>query len=258
MPVQSETNIPTFEGYVEEYSTAPDRAEAPHYMRCFCSTTWIKSECGGILSRMVITYAGGYCFKLTSGDTTIAVNPPSGASFFKVSKFGADVVLVATHHPDWSGVETASHGGKEPFVIRGPGAYEVGDVTATGYASEGALGGETNEYANTIYNVLFDGMDILFLGALSTGKLSHEVRSNLDEVDIVFVPVGGKTLDPKTAHDLVVSLEPKLIVPYAVGARDELKLFLKTAGAPDSKPVDKLTLRSKDIALMSGEIALIE
>ena len=42
---------------------------------------------------MVITYAGGNCFKLSAGDVTLALNPPSARSQVKVSKFGADVIL---------------------------------------------------------------------------------------------------------------------------------------------------------------------
>lgn len=214
---------------------------------------------------MVITYAGGYCFKLSSGDTTIAINPPSSKSAHKVSKFGSDIVLISANHPDWDGEETATHGSKDPFVVRGPGAYEIGDVVVTAYASEGALvkglpadRQETSGYGNTIYAVEFDGMKVLVLGALSSAKLPQEARSDIDGVDIVFVPVGGETLAPKDAHDLVVSLEPKLIIPYSVGKSDELKAFLKSEGATDVKAVDKVTLRAKEVSMMSGDIALLK
>lgn len=207
---------------------------------------------------MILTAVGKHGFKLASGDTTIAVNPPSSKSAEKVPKFGADIVLISAHHPDWDGEETASHGDKEPFVVRGPGAYEVGDVVVTGYASEGALGKETSEFGNTVYFVEFDGMRLLILGALSSGKLSQEIRSGIDAVDVVFVPVGGETLGAKEAHDLVVSLEPKLVIPYVVDGDADLKEFLKTAGASSVKPVEKLTLRAKEVALMSGEVAVLQ
>ena len=207
---------------------------------------------------MVITYAGGYCFKLSAGNTTVALHPPSAKSVHKVPKFGADVVLIPAAHEDWDGEETAAHGEKDPFVIRGPGAYEVGDVVVAGFSSEGSLSGESNDYANTIYLVEFDGMKVLVLGALSSAKLSQDVRSNLDEVDIVFTPVGGPTLNPKEAHELVVSLEPRIIIPYSADGPEELKSFLKTAGAPDMKPVEKFTIRPKEISLMEGEVVVLQ
>lgn len=209
-------------------------------------------------THMIITALGPNGFKVSSGDTTIAVNPPSSSSAHKVAKFAADLVLISTPHPDWDGEETASHGDSEPFVARGPGAYEVGEVVVNGFASEGALAGESSPYANTVYLITFDGMTMLVLGALSSTKLPQELRSNIDTVDIVLVPVGGATLDPKAAHDLVVSLEPKLVIPYAVGAAAERAQFLKIAGASSIKPVEKLTLRAKEVALMSGDIALLE
>src|SRR3989344_5261790 len=135
---------------------------------------------------MIITHAGGYCFKLVAGATTIAVNPPKAESAFKVPKFGSDVVLISTADPDWDGVETATHGEKEPFVVRGPGAYEIGEVVVDGYATDG--------FANTLYALEFDGMHVLILGALASSKLPQEVREELDDVDIVFVPVGGAGL----------------------------------------------------------------
>lgn len=207
---------------------------------------------------MVITYLGGNCFKLSAGDTTIAVNPPAATSKHKVSKFGSDIVLISAHHSDWNGEETASHGTKEPFVVRGPGAYEVGDVVITGYASSGVLEKDTNEYANTVYLLQFDGMRVLLLGALASAKLPQELRADLNDVDIIFAPLGEKTLDAKGAHDLVVALEAKLVIPYATDTGSDLKAFIKTAGADDVKPVEKLTLRAKELATMSGDIALLK
>ncbi len=211
------------------------------------ATTWYNIA-------MVITYVGGYCFKISAGDTTLAINPPSASTKFNVSKFGADVVFIPTADPTWSGEETATHGDKEPFIIQSPGAYEVGDMVATGFASEGAEG----PFGNTIYNFEFDGMRVLLLGALASPKLSQEVRSNIDEVHIVFVPLGGGTLDPKEAHELVVSLEPNVIIPYAVNGGDDLKLFLKTAGAHEVKPVEKFTIRAKEIVEMQGEVVVLQ
>ena len=45
---------------------------------------------------MVISYAGGECFKVSQGDLTIAFNPPAKGSTLASSKFGADIALVVT------------------------------------------------------------------------------------------------------------------------------------------------------------------
>lgn len=208
---------------------------------------------------MIITYAGGHCFKLSSGSTTMAINPPSQQSPLKIPKFSADVVLIAGAHPDWDGEETASHGAHEPFVIRGPGAYEVGDIVVNGYSSEGSFGGEVSDNKNTVYSVLFDGLHILILGGLTSQKLSPAARADIDNVDILFVPVGEYTLDAKSAHSITTSLEPRLTIPFKVGkGGNDIQEFLKAAGAADVKPVEKITLRTKEVQEMEGEIALLK
>ncbi|MDE2078778.1 MAG: MBL fold metallo-hydrolase [Patescibacteria group bacterium] len=207
---------------------------------------------------MVIQRIGGYGFKISAGATTVAVNPPSQRSKkFKVSKFGADVVLVSVPHSDWNGVETATHGEKEPFVIQGPGAYEVGDVTVTGYATRGEYDDVLSDVGNTIYIVEMDGIRVLVLGALAEPKLPAEVRSELDTIGIILTPIGDGTLGPKEAHELVTSVEPKAVIPYAVGGEDDVKAFLKAEGETGVKPEEKFTVRAKELAAMDGAVVLL-
>ena len=208
---------------------------------------------------MIIQKVGPHSFKLSAGPITVAVNPPSPRSKkFKVSKFGADVVLISVPHEDWNGVETATHGEKEPFVIQGPGSYEAGDVSVVGYATAAAYGGVISEVGNTIYLVSMDGIRVLILGALSEGKLPADVRSELDGVGIVLVPVGEASLDPKAAHELVTSIEPNAVIPDAVTDEKAIAAFLKAEGETGIKPADKFTVRPKELAAMDGDVVLLE
>jgi L-ascorbate metabolism protein UlaG (beta-lactamase superfamily) len=208
---------------------------------------------------MIVQKVGGYCFKLSAGPVTVAVNPPSIRSKkHKVSKFGADVVIVSVPDVDWNGVETATHGEKEPFVISGPGAYEVGEVSVSGYATPGDYGDAISDVGNTIYVVSMDGIRVLVLGAMSVSKLPPEVRSELDNIGIVLVPVGGGTLDPKEAHELVTSIEPNVVIPYAVGEEKDIVAFLKAEGETGLKPLDKFTVRAKELSTMDGDVILLQ
>ncbi len=82
---------------------------------------------------MVITHHGGQCFKVSFGDTTLAFDPISKQSKLGGAvKFGADVALISLRHPNFNGADQVAFGNKEPFVINGPGEYEVGDMTARG------------------------------------------------------------------------------------------------------------------------------
>jgi len=209
---------------------------------------------------MVITYHNGECIKVSQGDLTLAFNPPAKESPLKVAKFGADIVLVSFPHPDFNGVDTASLGDKNPFVISGPGEYDVKGVAVRGFGSMGTYGGKTS--INTIYTVSLEGFLLCFLGALGTEELPLEAKQDIDDIDILFLPIGGEgVLDYASAYKLAVKLGPKLIIPIhygAVGQKDTLKLFLKEAGAEETKPLDRLTVKRKDVEGKEAEIVVLE
>jgi L-ascorbate metabolism protein UlaG (beta-lactamase superfamily) len=208
---------------------------------------------------MIITYFGAEFFKVQFGDTTLAFNPISKESKLKPSRFGADIVLSTTHHVDFNGVDQVSHGDKNPFVISGPGEYEVKEVFIKGLASESKYGDK--DLINTIYTVSLENMNICFLGAINTPELKNETVEALDEIDILFVPIGGEgVLDPAKAYKLAVSLEPKIIIPMHygdIGMKDALKTFLKEAGETP-KAEAKLTLKKKDLEGKEGDIMLLD
>lgn len=199
---------------------------------------------------MILTYHGRDMVKAQAGDTVMAVNPISKASKHKTAKFGADVALVSVNDADHNGVEEVTFGNKIPFVASGPGEYEVKDIFIKGFLSK-ADGGSIN----TIYSVLFDNINLCFLGALVDDELPEEATESLIDIDILFVPI-GEGLPAAKAYKLAVSLEPKIIIP--LGEDGELKSFLKEAGVSASQSLDKLTLKKKDLDGKEGEIVLLK
>lgn len=197
--------------------------------------------------------------KVQFGDTTIAFNPVSKDSKLKTAKFGADVVLSSINHEDMNGMDQVSFGEKKAFAISGPGEYEVKGVFIKGLPSESGYGGEKR--INTIYMVTLEGMNICFLGAVNTPELPSETDEAIDEVDVLFVPIGGEgVLDPAKAYKLAVSIGPKIIIPMHygdVGSKDALKAFLKEAGE-NPKPEPKLTLKKKDLDGKDADVIVLE
>ncbi|MBX4192094.1 MBL fold metallo-hydrolase [Candidatus Parcubacteria bacterium] len=203
---------------------------------------------------MVITYHGGQNFKITQGDLTLSFNPPSKDSKLQSSKFGSDIVLSTLNHEDFNGVENASFGDRAPFVINGAGEYEVKGVAVRGFASESNYDGKKS--INTLYSVSLEGMNLCFLGALSTATLPPSAKQELDDIDILFLPIGDEgMLDYDEAYKLAVQLEPKAIIPMHYKP-ESLKAFLKEAGE-DVKPIDKLTIRKKDLEGKESEIVVL-
>lgn len=204
---------------------------------------------------MIITHHGGQCFKVSFGDTTLAFDPISKKSKLTPVKFGSDVAFISLYHPDFNGADQVAHGNREPFVIEGPGEYEVGEVTARGYGVETTY--DKEKRINTIYQVVLEGMNMVFLGALGDPEIDPKILGELGNIDILFVPIGGgDVLEVPQASKLAVKLEAKLIIPMHYDAV-ALKAFLKEESAEDTKPVDKLTLKKKDVETMTGQIAVL-
>ncbi len=207
---------------------------------------------------MVITYQGGAFVKVQFGDITIAVNPISKDSKkLKPSRFGADIALVSVNDNDFAGVDQVSFGEKKAFAITGPGEYEIKGVFIKGFKSESKYGGE--DRINTIYTVNLENMNICFLGGLAGKDLPSEVAEAIDDVDVLFVPIGADgVMAPTDAYKLAVKLEPKLIIPLYFGNTAALKSFLKEAGEESQKPQDKLTLKKKDLEGKEADVVVLE
>lgn len=205
---------------------------------------------------MVISYHGGQCFKVSFGSTTLAFNPIAKKSKLDQVKFGADAAFVTMWHPDFNGVEQMAHGAKQPFVVDGPGEYEIGNVTARGFGVLTKY--DKEERYNTIYQVHLEDMNIVFLGGISTPDIDPKILGEFGDIDILFVPIGGgDVLEVPQASKLAVKLEARLIIPMQYDAA-ALKAFLKEGGNEDIKTVDKLTLKKKDVHAMEGEVAVLK
>ena len=77
----------------------------------------------------------------------------------------------------------------------------------------------------------------------------------------MIVTIGGEgTLTAQEAYKLAVKRESALIIPIvfgSVGEKDALKTFLKEAGDDSQKPMDKLTVKKKDVTGKQGEVVVL-
>lgn len=214
---------------------------------------------------MIITYFGKQFFKIQQGEMVLAFNPVSKGSKTGISAhFGADIAMITTNHPDYNGIEQLSHGERAPFVITGPGDYEIKEIFIKGVLSNALI--ENKKYINTIYLFDIDGINIAFLGALSDAEFSKESREAINSPDILFIPIGGdksgkgketNMLDAKSAAKLTSSLEPRLVIPMDYDDAS-LKAFLKEMGEEKAEVVDKLTLKRKDLDNKEGEVVVLK
>ena len=208
---------------------------------------------------MVITYYGGEFFKVQFGDTVLAFNPPSKKSKYKSGRFSADIVLSSLNHDDFNGTDTVNGAGKDTFVITGPGEYEIAGTVIKALPSTSLY--DVKEMINTIYLVSLENMNLCFLGPLGSTELPADTASQIDEIDILFIPIlGDGILGASEAYKYAVKLEPRLIIPMHFNTLkdDSIKTFLKEAGDDSVKPQDKLTVKLKDLKDKSGDVVVLK
>ena len=208
---------------------------------------------------MIISYHNHEFFKVQFGDTILAFNPISKDSKLKGARFGADVALSSLNHPDFNGVENVTFGERAPLAIFGPGEYEVKGVFVRGFSVKTTY--EKEDRIATLYLVNLEGMNLCFAGPIKTREFDKNLMAALEEIDVLFVPIGGgDVLAANEAYKLAVALEPKLIIPMhydEAGGKAALKAFFKEGGESEVKPVDKLTLKKKDLEGKEGEIVVL-
>lgn len=202
---------------------------------------------------MVITYYGGLCLKIQSGETVLAFDPPSKESKLKSPRFQTNVVLVNLNHKDCNGYENMSGKieGKEPVLISGPGEYETGGTYIGGVA----------QGINTIYTLTLEDIKICHLGAFQGSEVTAEIKGQVGVVDVLFVPVGGESeLSPEDAVKVASKFEAKVIIPlyyFSEGKQEMLHKFIKEIGKEGAKPEEKLTIKKKDIIEKEDEVTVL-
>lgn len=209
---------------------------------------------------MVISWFGLSCFRLQmkSGTDVALVTDPfdSGKTGLRLPRnFGADIVTVSSHdalHGHTSAVSGSGNG--KPFVISGPGEYEVKGVFVTGVAS-GA------KSRITLYRIAAEEMRVVHMGALMEPPTAEEI-DRLGDVDVLLVSIAGAgDFGPKQMAGVVAAMEPRVVIPmqYEIpGLAISLPkpdAFLKELGSPKVAPEEKVRLLRKD--LPEGEMRVI-
>ena len=208
---------------------------------------------------MVITYFGDRFLKIQYGDTVIGINPPAkGAPLSsKISTFGADIAVSTSNDIAVSGADTLRFGDRIPFVVDGPGSYEVKEV----YISGGILG-KNESRIESAFSITLEGMSVAVLGTVSSSEIPMATREMLSNPDILIIPVSVKgSLSTKDLAKFALSLEPMIIVPVSYGenvSSTDLKSFIKDCGEDSPEVVEKLTLKKKDLDGKDGNIIIIK
>jgi len=198
---------------------------------------------------MDIYHLGHSAFRIKGKSVTVVIDPYNASIGFKFPKHvTADIVTLSHDHADHNAIGEIEG---SPFVISGPGEYEVKGVGVIGIGTYHDDVKGQKRGRNTIYRIDIDDVAIVHLGDLGH-ELSKETLEELGNVDILLVPCGGYyTIDAEMATKVVGDIEPCVVIPmhYKTSAHDPkmfgeltgVDAFLKELGAGDIAPVAKFS-----------------
>lgn len=196
---------------------------------------------------MDIFYLGQASFRIKGKQASLVIDPFDNQIGIKFPKVEADIVAVTHDHFDHNAISAV---GGEPYVVSGPGEYEVKGVEIVGVSSfhDDKKGEERGR--NTIYNFKIDRINVAHLGDLGQESLSNDQLEEIGNVDILLIPVGGfYTIDASAASKIASQLEPKIIIPMHYADSDSnikelegVEKFLKEMGKENIEPAPKLTI----------------
>ncbi len=209
---------------------------------------------------MEIFPLGHSSFRLRGKRATVITDPygESGLSVKFPKHVEADIVTISHDHED----HNASHLVEgNPFVIRGPGEYEIKGISVIGVSSfhdaeEGVKRGK-----NTMYRIEIDGVKILHLGDLGHVLSSSQV-DQIDTVDVLIIPIGGTyTIDAEKAAQVISDIEPRIVIPMHDARSNKdlvaVDVFLKQMNKEGITAVPKLTV-SKDKLPQEMQVVVLE
>ncbi len=209
---------------------------------------------------MEITWYGHSCFRITErGQTAVVCDPYDSQNVgYQPLKLKADIVTVSHESPSHSFVKAVKG---EPYVINGPGEYEIGGVFITGLRTDQHKKRENGQSVNTLYLIDFGGINIVHLGDMVQVPSQAEVES-LGPVHIALVPVGDAgSLNAAKASEAISLFEPNIVIPMHYGTPgtilklDPIGKFLKEMGlsAVETMP----SLKVANVAALPEETQVI-
>lgn len=190
---------------------------------------------------MEIVYLGHSSFLLKFKEVKVVCDPFGKSVGFRQAKIRADIVTVSHDHEDHDDLNQVEG---SPMIIKGPGEYEIKEVSITGISSyhDNKEGKERGK--NTIYMFDIDELKVCHLGDLGH-ELTDKQLKQMGNVDILLVPVGGEyTLNPEQAKKVVNQVEPSIVIPMHYRTKDHSKNFEKLATV--SQFVEEMGLERKN------------
>lgn len=204
---------------------------------------------------MFITWHGLSCFEITAktskGEVTILIDPYDNETGLRFPRtLEAPLVLSSHDEKDANNISAVSG---HPFIVNGPGEFEVKDVFVYSISARTKGDEKTKGMENLLFRIEAEDMRLAHLGAIDR-PLTDDELSQLENIDILMLPVGGgRVLSPKTAAEVLGEIEPRIVIPmtHAIENMKEklagVEDFCKALGACKSERMQRYKVTRKDL-----------
>lgn len=215
---------------------------------------------------MKITWHGQSLFELITkpkqnDEIKIVIDPFDESLGLRVPKLEANILLVSHDHHDHSNVKAVSG---SPFLIEGPGEYEVKGIYIKGIPAfhDNSLGKERGKV--TIFTIETEEIKVCHLSDFGQAELTEQQLEEIGEVNVLMIPVGGTyTIGSKEASRIINQIEPQIIIPmhYQIPKLKEklegLDKFLKVMGIKNPEHLNKLSIKKRDISEEKTKVIIL-
>lgn len=199
---------------------------------------------------MEITWYGLSCFRLAERGYASVITDPYDhrETSLNPAQLSADIVTVSHNAPGLTYLKAAAG---MPYMIHGPGEYEVGGVFITGIQTGGQKDSETER--NTLYVFDYDSLTAAHLGDLNRVPSQSEIEA-MGTINIVMVPVGSSMgLNAARAAEVIGMIEPNIVIPMHYASEegkiplDSLTKFLKEMGVSEARTQPSLKIAKNSL-----------
>ena len=201
---------------------------------------------------MEVSWLGHSCFQIKGSRATVITDPYSPDLGYTLGEHSANIVTVSHQHAGHSYVQGIAG---DPRQVTGPGEYEISGVLIIGLATYHDQARGSQRGKNTIYLMDIDEISVCHLGDLGH-VLSAEQVEEIDEVDVLLIPVGAvSTINAALAAEVVRQISPKVVVPmhYQTPALkstlEPVDRFLQEMGVKEISSQAKLSVTKNSLPL---------
>ncbi|MCG3204520.1 MAG: hypothetical protein KCHDKBKB_01235 [Elusimicrobia bacterium] len=167
-----------------------------------------------------VTWHGHSCFTLKDSTKRMIVLDPFDESVgYDRLDLLADALLITHNHFDHNYRRAVKSRLKQLDMVQSTGTVSVaGEIQVNGFPSFHDSEFGTIHGLNILYSFSMGGLRCLHLGDIGTDELPEGLLAQAGQVDILFIPVGGKvTLDAVRAKKMVELINPKVVFPMHYG-----------------------------------------